>query len=69
MKASVKTHLGQPIERKPAWSSRPYRQSPARREFVHGPLVPLDEQRDSTAPYFIGLAVVVFGYFVFRSVM
>lgn len=34
--------MGRPVEWKPAWQSKPYRPSPARREHIYGPVRPMD---------------------------
>jgi hypothetical protein len=59
----------------PKWQSRPYRPSPARREHIGGKLLgmnapvppniilPMDDNRDPSARWFIVLAIVVAAIF------
>jgi hypothetical protein len=50
----------------PKYQSRPYRQHPGRREFIHGRIRPMQVERDWSAPFFSISGVVIFGYFVAR---
>lgn len=52
------------IVTKPRWSSAPYKPSPARREFIHGPIRPMDEPSKSEAR-FITYGLITAIIFVF----
>lgn len=61
--------MGRPAPITPRYSIRPMRMHPSRRTQIYGKLKPMDQPRDRTAPYFIGLAVLVASYFIWRSVV
>ena len=50
--------LGHRLHR-PHYESDPYRPSPARREHIHGPIVPMDREERSTFWSLIVVAAVV----------
>jgi hypothetical protein len=52
---------------RPRYQSAPYRMHPGRREFIHGRIQPMDQPRDRSARYFIGLAIAVATYFAVQE--
>ena len=52
---------------RPRYQSRPYTPSPARREFIHGPIRGLPSV-DRTAPLFITVGLLVAAYFIMSLV-